>query len=152
MKQLHGMAALALGALVLGGTAFAASAGDTIQARQANFKQMGKGMKAVMTELKADSPNVDAIRAGVAQINGAAPKVAGFFPKGTGPEAGVKTEALPVIWQKGDEFKADAGKLVDAAKALQAAAATGDLAKIKPAAGALGGTCKGCHDTFKSKD
>ncbi|MDE2403697.1 MAG: cytochrome c [Sphingomonadales bacterium] len=153
MKQHHGMmAALAIGALAFGGAALAASASTTIQARQANFKQLGKGMKAVMTELKADAPNVDAIKAGAALIDGAAPKVAGFFPKGTGPEAGVKTEALPVIWQKGPEFKAAAEKLVNASKGLNAAAATGDVARIKAAAGALGGACKGCHDTFKAKD
>jgi len=145
-------AALALGLLTLGGTALAASASDTIAARHANFKQMGKGMKAVMGQLKSDAPAIDAIRAGAAMIDAAAPKVAAGFPKGTGPESRVKTEALPDIWKKSPEFKADAAKLVDAAHALKVAADGGDLAKIKPAAMALGGTCKGCHDTFREKD
>jgi cytochrome c556 len=75
-----------------------------------------------------------------------------WFPKGTGPEAGVKTGALPVIWGKWPDFKIAAVKMLTASKALDATAATGDLAKIKPAVGALGGTCKGCHETFRAKD
>ena len=153
MNYHHRMAAaLAFGVVAFGGAAIAASASDTIAARQANFKQLGKGMKAVMGELKGDAPSVDAIKAGAALIDAAAPKVAGGFPKGTGPEAGVKTEALPAIWEKGPEFKADADKLVAAAQALKLAAAAGDLARIKPAAMALGGACKGCHETFRQRD
>ena len=152
MIRTHGMTALALALLVCGGAAIAASPSDTITARQANFKAMGKGMKAVIDQLKAETPSVDAIKAGAAAIKMAAPKVAGYFPKGTGPEAGVKTGALPAIWEKGAEFKADADKLVAAANALDAAAATGDMAKIKPAFMAVGGTCKGCHETFRQKD
>ncbi len=152
MKHQTRMAALALGLIGLGSAAIAASATDTITARQANFKQIGKGMKAVMGELKSDTPSVDAIKAGADAIDAAAPKVAGFFPKGTGPEAGIKTGALPEIWAKNAEFKADAGKLVDAAHAFKAAADSGDMARIKPAAMALGAACKGCHETFRQKD
>jgi cytochrome c556 len=54
-----------------------------------------------------------------------------------------------VIWQKPAEFKAANDKFLAAVKGFQAAAATNDLAKMQAAAGALGGTCKGCHDTFR---
>jgi cytochrome c556 len=43
-------------------------------------------------------------------------------------------------------------KMLTASKALDAAAATGDLGQIKPAVGALGGTCRGCHENFRAKD
>ncbi|MFV4701605.1 cytochrome c [Mycobacterium tuberculosis] len=39
--------------------------------------------------------------------------------------------------------------MVDAAKAYQATAATGNLDQIKAAFGALGGACKNCHETFR---
>jgi cytochrome c556 len=39
-----------------------------------------------------------------------------------------------------------------AAKGFKAAADTGDLAAAGKAMGALGGTCKGCHEKFKAKD
>lgn len=151
MKRIHVIWAGAV-LLASGGAALAASAGDTIAARHANFKVMGKGFKAVSDQLKAGSPDIAAIRAGAAAIDGAARKVAGGFPKGTGPESGVRTHALPAIWQKNAEFRADADKLVGAATALKAAADAGDLGRVKAAAGALGGTCKACHDSFREKD
>jgi cytochrome c556 len=152
MKNFSMTAALVLATASFAGAALAASASDTITARKANFKVMGKGMKAVSEQLKGASPDLAVIRAAAADIAGAAPKVGGFFPKGSGTEAGVKTGALPVIWQKSDEFKADAGKLTASAQGFQAAAASGDITKIKTAWMALGGSCKACHDTFKAKD
>jgi cytochrome c556 len=140
------------GAVAIATCAFAAKPADTIAARQANYKQIGKAMKGIGDELKKAEPGVPVIQANAKTIVGVAPHVLKWFPKGTGPEAGVKTAALPVIWEKWPEFKIAAVKMLTASKALDAAAATGDLAKIKPAVGALGGTCKGCHETFKAKD
>lgn len=150
----HRLAApvLALALLATGAAALAAPAGETVRAREANFKQLGKGMKATMDQLKSGSPNLAVIRAAAAQMVPAAQRVPTLFPKGTGPESGVKTEALPEIWTKPAEFRTAADKLVTAATAFKAAADSGDLARIKPAAMALGGTCKGCHDTFRAKD
>lgn len=142
----------ALAALILPATAMvavAAAPSATIQQRQENFKAMGKAMKGTMDEFKLPSPNPATIKANANALAAAAGKVKGHFPKGTGPEAGVKTDALPVIWEKQAEFKAADAKLVAAAKAFQAAANTGDLGKMQAAAGAVGGTCKGCHDTFR---
>ena len=140
------------GAVVVATCAIAAKPADTIAARQANYKQIGKAMKGIGDELKKPEPSVPVIQASAKTIVGMAPHVLKWFPKGSGPESGIKTSALPVVWEKWPEFKVAAVKMLSASKALNAAAATGDLAKIKPAVGALGGTCKGCHDTFKSKD
>jgi cytochrome c556 len=143
---------LALVLLGTGAAALAASPGDTIRAREANFKQLGKGMKATMDQLKSGSPDLAVIRAAAAQIVPAAQHVPGLFPKGTGPESGVKTEALPEIWTKPMEFRTATDKLTSAATAFKAAADAGDLTRIKAATMALGGSCKGCHDSFRQKD
>ena len=140
------------GAVVVATCAIAAKPADTIAARQANYKQIGKAMKGIGDELKKPEPSVPVIQASAKTIVGLAPHVLKWFPKGSGPESGIKTSALPAVWEKWPEFKVAAVNMLTASKALNAAAATGDLAKIKPAVGALGGTCKGCHDTFKSKD
>ena len=129
--------------------ALAAGPHPAFKARHDNFERMGKATKSTFDELKKPAPNVNLLKANSNVIAAAAPRVKGYFPKGTGPEAGVKTEALPVIWQRNAEFNAAADKLVAAANNFKVAAATGDLAKIQPAAGAMGGTCKGCHDTFR---
>ncbi|UVO52601.1 cytochrome c [Sphingomonas sp. SUN039] len=140
------------GAVVVATCAIAAKPADVIAARQANYKQIGKAMKGIGDELRKPEPSVPVIQASAKTIVGLAPHVLKWFPKGTGPEAGVKTGALPAVWEKWPDFKIAAVKMFAASKALDAAAATGDLAKIKPAVGALGGTCKGCHETFRAKD
>ncbi|MEY2942910.1 MAG: hypothetical protein RLY97_924 [Pseudomonadota bacterium] len=125
---------------------------EVIEARHANFKVMGKGFKAIRDQLMSPSGSMDIVKENAVAIDGAAVKVAGFFPKGSGAEAGVKTEALPAIWEKPTDFKAASDKLVAAAAGLKAAAASGDMANVKAAIPALGGACKGCHDSFKAKD
>ena len=140
------------GAVVVATCAIAAKPADTIVARQANYKQIGKAMKGIGDELKKPEPSVPVIQASAKTIVGLAPHVLKWFPKGSGPEAGIKTGALPVVWEKWPEFKVAAVKMLTASKALNTAAATGDLAQIKPAVGALGGSCKGCHETFRAKD
>jgi len=142
----------AISSLILPATAMvalAAGPNPAFKARHDNFEKMGKATKGVFDELKKPAPDVKLIQTNSKVIAGAAVKVKGHFPKGTGPEAGVKTEALPVIWERNADFNAAADKLVAASKGFQAAAATGDLAKIGQAAGALGGSCKNCHDTFR---
>jgi cytochrome c556 len=140
------------GVLGCGIAAYAAAPADTIAARQANFKQMGKGMKAISEQLKAPAPAGDAIKAGAAAIDQAAGKVYGYFPAGTGPQPGVKTGALPAIWEKNDEFKADAAKLVKAAAALHAAADSGNVDQVKAQFMAVGGACKECHQNFRARE
>jgi cytochrome c556 len=129
--------------------AWAATPADTISARQANFKKMGRAMKGVNDQLKRSSPDVGAIRSNAAIMADVAGKVRHAFPRGTGPEAGVETEALPVIWSKNREFTSRMNTLVNATRGLQKAAATGSAAKIKAAFPAVGGSCKACHDTFR---
>ena len=145
-------ALVAAALLCCGVAAYAAAPTETIAARQANFKEIGKGMKAVIDQIKSPTPSLDAIKAGAAAIDQGAPKVAGYFPKGTGPEAGVKTGALPAIWQKPAEFKADTAKFVQAAAALRAAANSGNIDAVKAKFMELGGTCKECHQNFRARE
>ena len=147
-------AVLAMGCVVLaGGTvALAASAGDVVSARQANFKAMGKAMKGSFDELKQPAPSIDVFKTNANTLAGAATKIAAGFPKGTGPESGVKTQALPALWEKPDEFRAATDKFAKAAQAYSQAAASGNLDATKAALMQVGGTCKGCHDSFRAKD
>lgn len=147
MKKLHVIAAslMVLPAM----TAFAADKHPAFKLRHDNFEIMGKAMKGIFDQFKKPAANLATIRANAAILSQSAKKVGGHFPKGTGPGAGVKTEALPAIWEKPAEFKAATDRLVNTAAGLQAASASGDMAKIQAAAGAVGGSCKGCHDSFR---
>lgn len=141
-------AALALAAMMVAAPTIAA-APDTIKARQDNFKSMGRSMKLISDELRKDAPGFAVIRQQAAALEKNSARVARMFPKGTGPEAGVKTGALPAIWQKPTEFSAAAAGLNRATKGLRAAAAGTDVAKVRAALGATGGACKTCHESFR---
>lgn len=146
------LAAMALGCGSIGAIAVAATPAKTIAARQANFKVLGKSFKTILDQMKMPSADMAAVKSSADALAGAAGKVHGFFPKGSGPEAGVKTAALAAIWEKPADFKAANAKLISASKAMQKAAKSGDMAQVKAAFPGLGGSCKGCHDQFKAKD
>jgi cytochrome c556 len=65
---------------------------------------------------------------------------------------GFKTEALPSIWEKPEEFAAANKKLVDESAKLITLAGGGDKAAVGAQAMAMGGACKGCHDKFRVDD
>jgi cytochrome c556 len=134
------------------GAALAATAAETIATRQQNYKQIGRAFKAIGDELKKDSPSLALVGSNAGTIGDLGRRIPNWFPKGTGPEAGVKTGALPVIWEKPADFRHAAANLVRAAREAQAAAASGDVARTKAAAGAIGQACKGCHDTFRARN
>lgn len=60
-----------------------------------------------------------------------------------------ETRALPEIWTEQAEFKKGAEKLQAETAKLSAAAKTGDLDAVKAAFGAVGQSCKACHDAYR---
>jgi cytochrome c556 len=144
------IAALAAGLCLAGGAVAAVNAKAVIEAREANFKTFGKSMKTMNDNLKSDSPDLAVIASNAATIRGLAPKVSTWFPKGTGPESGVKTEARAEIWSDPAGFAAAARRLEPEAAKLEALARAGDLAGVRAQVRVVGGTCKGCHDKFKA--
>jgi cytochrome c556 len=114
---------------------------------------MGGAFKAVDDELKKRSPDWDnAILPNAQTVQSRSSYLLTWFPKGSGPESGVKTYALPAIWQKVDDFN-KLGKAVQAQAAkLNQIAATRDASALKVQAVALGKACKACHDSYRSPD
>ena len=75
-----------------------------------------------------------------------------WFPKGSGPGSGVKTYALPAIWQKNDDFvKLGKAAQAETAKLAQVAAAR-DTEALKAQTLASGKAYKACHDNYRSPD
>ncbi len=139
-------------AVIAAASAAAADVASVIQARQGHFKEIGKAAKAMGEQLKSSSPSVAVIQASVKQIDALAPQLPSWFPAGSGPTAGVKTQAEAEIWTKPDEFKRDATAFADAAHKLDVVAAGGDLSAIRTQAQAMGQTCKTCHEAFRQRD
>lgn len=72
----------------------------------------------------------------------------GFAP---GTEKGT-TRAKPEIWENTADFESKLEDMRVAARALEAAVNSGDREQVGKAVGDAGGTCKACHDDYKSKD
>ena len=123
-----------------------------LKEREDNFEAIGDAFKAVRGELEKDTPDFTLIAAKANDINARAQKIEGHFPAGTSTADGLKTEALPAIWEKPAEFKAAAQKLIDESAKLATLAAEGDKAAVSAQAMAMGASCKGCHDNFRLDD
>jgi cytochrome c556 len=123
-----------------------------LKEREENFEGIGDSFKALRGELEKDAPDFTLIAAKAGDINTRAMKIEGHFPAGTSVEDGLKTEALPAIWAKPEEFKAAAQKLVSESEKLMMVAGEGDKGATAAQAMAMGGACKGCHDQFRLDD
>lgn len=144
---------LAVAALIAGtSVAWAATPSETIAARQANFKTIGRAFKSINDELKKPAPALGVLQANARALNQASRHVGGSFPRGTGPETGIKMGALPAIWQRGPDFQRVTGQFAMQARALEGAATSGNLDRIRAAAQATGATCRSCHDSFRQRD
>lgn len=123
--------------------------GKALVARQAHFKEQGAAFKAIADELKKDTPDKAVIAANATKIKGTAAALPSWFPKGSGPETGLKTAAKPDVWTDAADFEAAAMKLQAETTKLADIAAGGDLDAIKAQFRATGGACKNCHDKFR---
>jgi cytochrome c556 len=117
--------------------------------RHEGYEQLGRAMRQAKQAI--DQGNTAAVRGAANQIAGLSAKAPGWFPAGSGPEAG-KTHAKAEIWTNRADFDLKMRNFGAAAKAFQAAAAGGDLNAIKAAHGRLGQTCGACHNSYRLKD
>ena len=152
MKLRHATAFAALG-LLAGYAAHAAAPAiaDAIKARQASYKEIGGAFKNINDELKSGSPDMNSVKPLAREIATRAALLPKFFPKGSGPEAGIKTRAKPEIWRDNAAFVKLQGDMIAAARTLDAAAASGNVAGVTAARTTLGGVCKSCHDRFRTE-
>ena len=119
--------------------------------RHEKYEAIGDAMKAASRELKGAKPNLAVVRKNAGIIAAFAPTIPSLFPPGTGPDVG-KTDAKAEIWQKPQDFMAKSTAFTAAARAFNTAAQGSNLAAIRAAHGAMGKTCKGCHDLYREDE
>ena len=148
------VAAIAVVSLSAAGVAVAAlpknKALAIMHARHEGMEKIGDTNKLLNREFRSGTPFAPAVKSGAATIASLAKQSSGWFPAGTGPEMG-KTGAKPEIWQHQKDFAAKLVIFQRAAVAFNAAAASGDMAAAKARYADLGGTCKSCHDSYRSE-
>ena len=158
IKSLTAAAALAL----LAASAHAAFApaplkGDAAVAatmkRHAGYGEIGKAMRSAKKGIEAK--DAAAVRTAAATIDRLAPQAPTWFPRGTAVgEVSLggdhKVEAKPEIWTQPAQFAAAMKNFRVAAINFNRAAGGTDFAAMATAQGALGATCKSCHEKFRA--
>ena len=132
-----------------------ASADDAaVKYRQSVMEAVGGHTRALGAIVKGEVTHTADFKAHAAALDGLAAMAGHIFPTAPEGETSVKTEVLPAVWEKPEDFKmALASFSTAAANLAKAAAADGATPKgIAPAFGDLVKSCKGCHDSFKKKD
>ncbi|KJS08787.1 MAG: hypothetical protein VR73_04405 [Gammaproteobacteria bacterium BRH_c0] len=149
-----GAVLLACTAMVVAGLAWAVDEQQVIESRQSNYRELGGAYKGIRDELQKRKPLMIMVRQHVDQLGMLAHSQANadWFPAGSGPEAGIETEALPVIWEQRDEFDRLREELNQEAIMLADVLASGDMDALADQHRALGMVCKQCHDVYRLED
>jgi cytochrome c556 len=153
-------AALAAAAALLAGAAAAhddgpqpaTPAGKAAGQRHQNFKQVGAAFKSALDESKKGDPDAKAIGASAQKLAALSGQLTTWFPNGSGPGSGAKTDAKADVWSNPQAFAAAAKRLQTESVKLQQLAAAGDGKALKAQVMVVGGACKGCHDKFRVPD
>jgi cytochrome c556 len=125
-------------------------AAQIMHVRHEGMETIGKDFKALHREFDSSAPNLALVRTAAGQISGLSRQASGWFPAGTGPDIG-KTGARPEIWQSPDDFAGKLSAFQRAAAAFNATTTRGDVGAMKARYADLAGTCKACHDKYRSE-
>lgn len=139
-------------ALAAAWTAAAADAvpADVIKTRQQALKALGDTTRFIRDQLR-ERPDVERVKTAAADIKRAADALSGWFPVGTGPETGVKTDARAEIWRDAAGFAAASRNFSQQAARLVQATDSGDTTVLSGSFKSLAQSCKGCHDDYRAK-
>lgn len=150
--SLLGLALAATSVLTSADLAMAQNPAASIEQRQQAMKMNGAAMKAMVPIVRGEQPwNQAVVIQSLDTLKKNAEATPSLFPRGSGPETGIKTAALPVIWEKWAEFQAAAKNAADTADNLLRLARANDEAGVKSGFGAMGRACGTCHETFRAK-
>lgn len=152
MKRIITAAAIGLTCLACGAGAQApqASAADVIKGRQGAMMLSGVAMASIKGAIDAGQP-LASQRFATRSLSRWAHAVPGMFPAGSGPEAGVRTNAKAEIWTDRAGFEARAADYAAAAERLAELAAGEDAAALGAQWTAVRATCQACHDSYKAE-
>jgi cytochrome c556 len=131
-------------AVVVGGAAVAVIAADAFQDRHMAMEAVGDAMKPLGAMAKKAAPfDAAVVKASATTIADNLQTAQGLFPAGSG---GGESRAKPEVWTDAAGFEKSMRDGYAAAVALQSVS---DEAAFGPALGALGGSCKGCHEKYR---
>ena len=149
MKRLHLVLLGTVATLSLPAAAQFQKPEDAIKYRQSAFTVMANHFGRIAAMAQGRVPFDAKVAAENADIVLTMSKLP-FSGFGEGTDKGLPQRAKPEVWKEQPKFKAAAEKMQAEVVKLDAAAKTGNLDAIKAAVGAVGGSCKACHDDFRA--
>ncbi|MFN3313712.1 MAG: c-type cytochrome [Hyphomonas sp.] len=120
-----------------------------IDARRLNFQDLGAAFKAVGDELRAGRANSATVQFSVDAVARYSVQISSWFPEGSGPESGFRTDALPAIWENPEEFAAILSNFEASAALFAEASQSGNASAIQSNFQLVGAGCVSCHDKFR---
>lgn len=148
-SSIAAVAAIA-GALLVGTGILSAgvhAADDPVKVRKEGFDGNKKAMGAIKKILE-DGADLGGAAAPAQSLASFAKQVPGLFPAGS--DKG-DTKAKPAIWTSLADFTAKAQAFETESAKLVQVVASGDKAAVQKQFGAVGGTCKACHDAYRAE-
>ncbi len=119
--------------------------------RHENFEHMGEAFEELDKEIKRKSPDMARIQQNASQIDAWARDQIHWFPIGSGPESGLKTEAKAEIWKRPAEFRTLQDEFIVEAGALKTVATDGPVEGLAAQIEKTGEVCSQCHETYRKK-
>lgn len=120
-----------------------------VDARKLNFLDLGAAFKAVGDELRAGRSDSATVQYSVDAVARYSAQLSRWFPEGSGPESGFRTDALPAIWEQPEEFAAALRDFEEQAALFAEASQAGNASAIQTSFQLVGATCVSCHDKFR---
>lgn len=125
---------------------------EAASARVSGYRETGAAFKTINDQLKSDTPAKIMLRMSARRIVQTTHDQYGWFPQGSGPDAGVKTKAKPAIWSDPAGFKTAQDRFQQQAALMAQAVDGGDLAQMRKQAHDLGEACAACHSKYREKE
>jgi cytochrome c556 len=122
---------------------------DLVDERQQGFKDMGAAMKTLRDELKGGKPDYASVAAAAEQLSTLSAKIPAWFPAGSGPAAGLETDAREYIWENKAKFDSITQQFITESGELVALAKSEDAKGLQQKLGAIRDNCSACHDSFR---
>lgn len=141
--------ALTLGLMIAGAAVAQQSGKDAAHDRHENFEKMGDAFEKLEKETKKKKPDSAVIQREVALVSQLGEESVTWFPAGSGPGNGFKTETLAEVWTQPEVFKDLQEKFLAASAKLSALAAANTVTHADVER--TGETCSECHKKFRKE-
>lgn len=141
-----------LAALSLIGLAAAEAEPDNaIKYRKAVMSVVGGNMSGLVMIAKGEVEHAEALAAHAQMLAETSELSLAAFRQNTDGQGRERTTALGKVWSDWDDFEEGMEAFTEEANKLASMAEAGDMDGLRSQIGAVGKTCKDCHDDYRSK-